>query len=219
MLLSVCYTALFGNNFLTDSSWFSTGNTGEILLLCLGILGKEVGSAGMFYTDLSLCALNLFWKVAQNSEQKGIECGQLCLRSISMWHLCLDNPRTAPHWQKWEAHLAQLSVPENGTKGCVVRSILHATSFMCFLMVPWSPVSYNSLQSICYPGMFKTLLEPIQMCQLLGWQIPESAHIWTLSLCLTQNWVLKRTLRMGVIWSILGWASQMSPGEHCTQWE
>jgi hypothetical protein len=45
---------------------------------------SEVGSVGMLYIDLSLCALNLPWKEAQNSKQEGTECHQHCLRSISM---------------------------------------------------------------------------------------------------------------------------------------
>lgn len=122
--------------FLQQVAWFSTENTVEILLLWLGALGKEVGSAGMLYR-LEPLSLNLCWKVAQSWKQEGTECGQLCLRSISMWHLYLDNPRTAPlderggpsspAFSAWKWH-----------RRVFVRSILYAISFTCFVTLPWS---------------------------------------------------------------------------------
>lgn len=126
------------------------------------------------------------------------------------YDICVLTTQERLHWQRWEVHLAQHSMPENGTKVCFVRNILHATSFTCFVRLPWSPASYNSPWLIRYPGMFKALLEPVQMCQLSGWQIPESVHIWTRSLCLTQ-WALKKTPRLRVFDPALDWTSQTRP--------
>lgn len=150
-----------GNNFSFDSSftdksaaWASKQRRNIATSVQSIYMGDEVGSVGMYYTDPRLCALNLPGKEAQNSKQEGIGCRQLCLRSTSMWHLCLKNLRNAALAEIWGPSTMH-SVSDNGHQRLICgKAFFSLAASLALWYTPGSLASYNSPWWICYPGIF-----------------------------------------------------------------
>ena len=148
-------------------------------------MGNEVGSVGMCYTDPRLCLLNLPGKEAQNLKQEGIGCRQLCLRSTSMWHLCLKNLRNAALAEIWGPSTMH-SVSDNGYQRLICgKAFFTLAASLALWYTPGSLASYNSPWWVCYPGIFKkSSLNLFILANSQGDKFQKSANIWMLSLYL-----------------------------------
>lgn len=141
-MLPALITALFENNFLTDSSfkklpgfpqkiqekncYFDRERWGRrwAVLACSAqtwafVLLISVGKCPRIQSRRALTVASFVWEVFQCD-------------------ICVLTTQELPRWQRWEAQLAQRSVPGNGTKGCFIRNVLHATSFTSFVALLWS---------------------------------------------------------------------------------